>query len=136
MPDSAPTPTALDCWYLTGPTAAGKTAVGLELAERLGAEIVSLDSMTLYKGMDIGTAKPTPEDRSRIPHHLLDLVSPNEDFSLSDYLDAAHAKIAAMTMTSAMRRRCRMPLSLRPVILHGQPPDSILYFAAVASTGQ
>lgn len=94
MPDSAPTPTALDCWYLTGPTAAGKTAVGLELAERLGAEIVSLDSMTLYQGMDIGTAKPTAEDRSRVPHHLLDLVPPNEDFSLSDYLDAAHAKIA------------------------------------------
>src|SRR5437762_1867394 len=56
---------ALNCWYLTGPTAAGKTQVGLELAERIGAEIVSLDSMTLYIGMDIGTAKPTPADQ---PH--------------------------------------------------------------------
>lgn len=88
------THSALDCWYLTGPTAAGKTKVGLELAERLGAEIVSLDSMTLYIGMDIGTAKPTAEDRARVPHHLLDIVPPTEDFSLAEYLDAAHEKIA------------------------------------------
>jgi tRNA dimethylallyltransferase len=86
-------PAALDCWYLTGPTAAGKTQVGLELAERSGAEIVSLDSMTLYFGMDIGTAKPTAEDRARVPHHLLDLVPPTEDYSLAEYLDAAHEKI-------------------------------------------
>ncbi len=86
-------PAALDCWFLTGPTAAGKTQVGLELAERIGAEIVSLDSMTLYIGMDIGTAKPTAEDRARVPHHLLDLVPPTEDFSLAEYLDAAHEKI-------------------------------------------
>jgi tRNA dimethylallyltransferase len=85
---------ALDCWFLTGPTAAGKTEVGLELAERIGAEIVSLDSMTLYIGMDIGTAKPSAQDRARAPHHLLDLVPPTEDFSLAEYLDAAHQKIA------------------------------------------
>ncbi|HUE71028.1 MAG TPA: tRNA (adenosine(37)-N6)-dimethylallyltransferase MiaA [Pirellulaceae bacterium] len=89
-----PLPPALDCWYLTGPTAAGKTAVGLELAERIGAEIVSLDSMAVYQGMDIGTAKPNAADRARVPHHLLDLVPPSEDFSLSEYLDAAHAAIA------------------------------------------
>ncbi|MFN0021989.1 MAG: tRNA (adenosine(37)-N6)-dimethylallyltransferase MiaA [Pirellulaceae bacterium] len=86
-------PSATDCWFLTGPTAAGKTKVGLELAERIGAEIVSLDSMTLYVGMDIGTAKPTAEDRARVPHHLLDLVPPTDDFSLAEYLDAAHEKI-------------------------------------------
>lgn len=85
--------TAIDCWFLTGPTAAGKTKVGLELAEQIGAEIVSLDSMTLYLGMDIGTAKPPVEDRARIPHHLLDLVPPKDDFSLAEYLDAAHEKI-------------------------------------------
>ena len=93
-PDLRPAPPALDCWYLTGPTASGKTKVGVELALRLNAEIVSLDSMTIYQGMDIGTAKPSAEDRARVPHHLLDLVPPNEDFSLSDYIDAAHAKIA------------------------------------------
>ncbi len=86
-------PATLDCWFLTGPTAAGKTQVGLELAERIGAEIVSLDSMTLYVGMDIGTAKPSAADRTRVPHHLLDLVPPNEDFSLAEYLDAAHERI-------------------------------------------
>lgn len=89
-----PMPPALDGWYLTGPTAAGKTAVGLELAEKIGAEIVSLDSMALYQGMDIGTAKPTAADRARVPHHLLDLVPPTNDFSLSEYMAAAHAAIA------------------------------------------
>lgn len=89
-----PAPPALDCWYLTGPTAAGKTRVGVELALRIGAEIISLDSMALYQGMDIGTAKPSAEDRSRVPHHLLDLVPPTKDFSLSEYIDAAHAAIA------------------------------------------
>jgi len=87
-------PPALDCWYLTGPTAAGKTAIGLELAEKIGAEIISLDSMALYQGMDIGTAKPTAADRARVRHHLLDLVPPTEDFSLSQYVDAAHEAVA------------------------------------------
>lgn len=86
-------PPALDCWFLTGPTASGKTQVGVELALRIGAEIVSLDSMALYQGMDIGTAKPSADDRSRVPHHLLDLVPPTEEFSLSAYIDAAHAAI-------------------------------------------
>ena len=90
----SPAPPVLDCWYLTGPTAAGKTKVGIELARRLGTEIVSLDSMALYRGMDIGTAKPSAEDRAAVPHHLLDLVPPTEEFSLSEYIDAAHAAIA------------------------------------------
>src|SRR5262245_24264042 len=89
-----PVPPALDCWYLTGPTAAGKTKVGVELALRLNAQIVSLDSMALYQGMNIGTAKPSAEDRSRVPHHLLDLVPPTEEFSLSEYIDAAHGALA------------------------------------------
>lgn len=85
---------ARDSWFLTGPTAAGKTRVGLELAERLGAEIISLDSMAVYRGMDVGTAKPTAEDRRRVPHHLLDLVEPTEEFSVSQYVAAAEASIA------------------------------------------
>lgn len=83
-------PPLTDCWYLTGATASGKTRIGLELAERIGAEIISLDSMAVYAGMDIGTAKPTFADRARVDHHLLDIVRPNEVFSLSDYLEAAH----------------------------------------------
>lgn len=85
-----------DCWFLAGPTASGKTAIGLELAERLGAEIVSLDSMALYRGMDVGTAKPTPAERARVVHHLLDVVDPNTDFSLSEYVSAAHATMAEL----------------------------------------
>ena len=59
---------------LTGPTGCGKTALALDLAERVGAEIVAVDSMTLYRGMDVGTAKPSAEDRARIPHHLIDAL--------------------------------------------------------------
>lgn len=77
------------CWFLAGPTASGKSAAGLILAERIGAEIVALDSMSLYRGMDIGTAKPSPDDRRRIPHHLLDVIDPHEEYSLAQYVTAA-----------------------------------------------
>jgi len=85
---------ATRAWFLTGPTASGKTALGLELAEKLDAEILSLDSMALYRGMDIGTAKPTAEERSRVPHHLLDLFEPHEETSLAQYRDLATAQAA------------------------------------------
>jgi tRNA dimethylallyltransferase len=79
-----------DCWFLTGPTAVGKSDVGVELARTIGAEIISMDSMALYRGMDIGTAKPTPTQRSSVPHHLIDAIDPREEFSLAQYLAAAH----------------------------------------------
>jgi tRNA dimethylallyltransferase len=75
---------------LTGPTAAGKTVIGVELARQVDAEIVSLDSMALYRGMDVGTAKPTLEQRGGVPHHLIDLIEPHEQYSLAQYLEAAH----------------------------------------------
>ncbi len=71
--------------YLTGPTAVGKTLLGVSLARRLGAEIIALDSMTLYRRMDIGTAKPTLEERSDIPHHLIDVLEPSAAASVADY---------------------------------------------------
>jgi tRNA dimethylallyltransferase len=74
---------------LTGPTAAGKTAVGIELAERIEAEVISMDSMALYRGMDVGTAKPSAAERRRVPHHLVDVLEPDQEYSLSQYLDAA-----------------------------------------------
>ncbi len=77
---------ALDCWFLTGATAVGKTEIGLLLAQRLGAEIVSLDSMTIYRGMDIGTAKPSSEQQAEVPHHLIDIVDPDEEYSINGYL--------------------------------------------------
>lgn len=72
--------------YLTGPTASGKTAVGVALAQRIGAEVVAMDSMTLYRGLDIGTAKPTVEERKDVPHHLLDVIDPWDAASVADYL--------------------------------------------------
>ena len=77
------------CWFLAGPTASGKTAVAIELARIIGGEIIAMDSMTLYREMDIGTAKPTPEEQAAIPHHLLDLLDPSEEFSVAQYLTAA-----------------------------------------------
>jgi tRNA dimethylallyltransferase len=74
---------------LTGPTASGKTALGIEWAEQLGAEIISMDSMALYRGMDIGTAKPSAEERRRVPHHLIDVLDPWESASVAWWLERA-----------------------------------------------
>ncbi len=81
---------------ILGPTGVGKTAMALALAGRLGGEIVSADSMQVYRGMDIGTAKPTPEERLRIPHHLLDVVDPDQPFDASRYCVLAHEVIARL----------------------------------------
>ena len=78
---------------LTGPTAAGKTRLGILLAQRLNAEIVSGDSMQLYRGMDIGTAKPTPDELAAAPHHLIDVAEPDEEWSVSRYVEAADAAV-------------------------------------------
>ncbi len=84
-----------DAFILTGPTASGKSSIALPLAERLDAEILCMDSMTLYRRMDIGTAKPTAEDRQRVPHHLVDVLDPWEGASVAWWLEqatrAAHA---------------------------------------------
>ncbi len=85
--------TPADCWFLTGPTASGKTAAGVRLAQRLDTEIVSLDSMAIYRGMDIGTAKPTPAEQGGVPHHLIDIVDPHQEFSLAQYVAAAEVAV-------------------------------------------
>ena len=74
---------------LVGPTAVGKTELSLRLAEELQAEIISADSMQVYRGMAIGTAKPSTEERSRVTHHLLDVVEPDETFNVADYINLA-----------------------------------------------
>ncbi len=71
--------------YLTGPTASGKSAVAIALADRLGAEVIAMDSMTLYRGLDIGTAKPTIAERRGVPHHLIDVLEPWESASVAEY---------------------------------------------------
>ena len=70
---------------LLGPTGSGKTVLSLALAERFNGEIVSCDSVAVYRGMDLGTAKPTPEERARIPHHLVDIVNPDHPFTAGEY---------------------------------------------------
>ena len=74
---------------LVGPTASGKTEAALALAEALDAEIVSVDSMLVYRGMDLGTAKPSVAERARVPHHLIDVVEPSESFSVARFQEVA-----------------------------------------------
>ena len=74
---------------VAGPTASGKTALAVELAKLTGGEVVSCDSMQIYKRMDIGTAKPTPDEMQGIPHHMIDVAEPDEDFSVSRYCEMA-----------------------------------------------
>ena len=72
---------------IVGPTASGKTLAAIAVAERLETEIVSVDSMLVYRGMDVGTAKPSPADIARVPHHLVDVAEPSESFSVARYQD-------------------------------------------------
>ena len=74
---------------VTGPTASGKSAVALELCRMCGGELVSADSMQIYKGLDVGTAKDSKDERSEIPHHLTDIIEPGDDFSVFDFVTAA-----------------------------------------------
>jgi tRNA dimethylallyltransferase len=82
--------------FLAGPTAVGKSAVAMELARRTGGEIVSVDSMQVYRGMDIGTAKASPDERDEIRHHLLDVVGVHERFAVADFLRLAHETVSEM----------------------------------------
>ena len=80
--------------FLAGASATGKSEVALLLAERVGGEIISVDSMQVYRGLDIGTAKPTPAERQRVPHHLIDVVGLTEPFDAAQFVRLAHAAVA------------------------------------------
>ncbi|MEE2781388.1 MAG: tRNA (adenosine(37)-N6)-dimethylallyltransferase MiaA [Planctomycetota bacterium] len=112
-------PPITHAWFLAGPTASGKSAVAMALASRLGADIISMDSMAVYRQMDIGTAKPSADDRAAVKHHLLDVVEPDCDFSISEYLRTVHQTV------DSLRREDRpilfvggTPLYLK-ALLHG-----------------
>jgi tRNA dimethylallyltransferase len=108
-----------DALVLTGPTGSGKTELGIALAEKLGAEIISMDSMALYRGMDIGTAKPTPEQRRRVAHHLVDVLDPWEAASVAWWRE--HAAACYQDIRGRGRRALFVggtPLYLK-VLLHG-----------------
>lgn len=87
-------PLGEDCWFLSGPTASGKSALGVRLARRLGAEIVSVDSMAVYRGLDVGTAKPTPEQRRLVPHHVVDVATAAAPYSVAMWLEEATRAVA------------------------------------------
>jgi tRNA dimethylallyltransferase len=84
---------------LCGPTASGKTALALALAERFSGEIVSCDSVAVYRGMEIGTAKPTPDERARVPHHLIDILTPDQPCTAGDYARLAREAIVGIGIT-------------------------------------
>ncbi len=88
---------------ILGPTAVGKSKVAIQLAERLGGEIVSADTRLFYRGMDIGTAKPSPEERSCVPHHLIDVADPDEIWSLAQY------KVESRRVIEGIHARRRLP---------------------------
>jgi len=87
---------------IVGPTAVGKTEIAIQLAERLNGEIVSADSRLFYRGMDIGTAKPTREEQARVPHHLIDIANPDEILSLAVFQQKAHEAIAELHTRSKL----------------------------------
>src|SRR5438552_2416400 len=124
---------------LTGPTGSGKSRLALEWADRLGAEIVGMDSMTLYRGMDVGTAKPTPEERRLVPHHLIDVLDPWEPSSVAWWLERAAECVGAI------EQRGRRPLFVGgtplylKALLHGLfdgPPADEGLRAALAEESQ
>ena len=92
---------------ITGPTATGKTRLGIMLAQRLGGEIISGDSMQLYRGMDVGTAKPTAAELAAAPHHMIDVADPAEEWSVSRYVEAASAAV------DGAAARGRLPIVVR-----------------------
>lgn len=91
-----------DALVITGPTASGKSAVALEVARRLGGEIISMDSRQVYRGMDIGTAKPATGERAAVPHHGLDLVDPDQRYSAGQFARDARAWTAAIRARGAV----------------------------------
>ncbi len=105
---------ALPLVFLLGPTASGKSALALEAASRLPLEIVSVDSALVYRGMDIGTAKPSAAERAAVPHHLIDLVDPTESYSAARFVADAWAAI------DAIRARGRLPLLVGGTMLYAR----------------
>lgn len=103
---------------IVGTTASGKSALAIELAERFGGEIICADSRTIYRGMDIGTAKPTAAERAQLPHHMLDVVDPDEPFSAAQFKQAANQAI------DEIQARGKLPLLVGGTGLY---VDAVLY---------
>lgn len=121
-----PTSTSLDkLLVIVGPTASGKTALAIALAKKINGEIICADSRTVYKGMDIGTAKPTVLEQAGVPHHLLGLVSPDEPFTVADFKELAEKAIKEISARGKL-----------PILVGGSGLyiDSILYNYSFANS--
>ena len=105
-------PSAFGCVCLTGPTACGKTDLALRLAERLPLEVISMDSAMVYRGLDVGTAKPGAAIRAAVPHHLIDILEPNEAYSAGRFARDAEALIRQVSA------RGRLPLLVGGTLLY------------------
>ena len=104
--------TGIECVCITGPTACGKTDLALALAEHVPIEVISMDSAMVYRGLDIGTAKPSPAVRDAVPHHLVDILEPTESYSAGRFArDAAN-------LVAAIRARGRLPLLVGGTLLY------------------
>ena len=103
-------------FLIAGPTAVGKSEIALRLAEQLGGEIISADSMQVYRGLDLGTAKPSPADRARVPHHLIDICDLTESFDAAQFARLAHRAVGgnpvARTRAGFLRRHRTLLQSL------------------------
>ena len=122
---------------LAGPTAVGKSAVALRLAERLDGEIISVDSMQVYRGMDIGTAKPSPADRGRVPHHLIDVVEVTEPFNAAQFVCLAREAVAEIQGRGRVPILCGGTGLYFKALLEGlgpAPPADAVLRAALAAT--
>ena len=133
-PSSSPHPRPL---LLAGPTAVGKSDIVLLLAERLGGEIISVDSMQVYRGLDIGTAKPSPEERARVPHHLIDVADLTQPFDASQFLQLAHRAVADIQARGHVPILCGGTGLYFKVFLEGlkeAPPANAALRAALRTT--
>ena len=116
-----------ECGYdaiaVVGPTASGKTALSVELARRLGGEIISCDSMQIYKGMDIATAKVTPEEMRGIPHHLIDVLEPSCPYSAADYVTDAEEAVRGIRARGALPVFCGGTGLYLDSVMRGEYPE-------------
>ena len=117
----------IDLYIIGGPTASGKTALSIDLAKKINGEIINADSMQVYKYMNIGTAKPSMEEREGIPHHLMDIVMPDEDFSVARYCEMAHNTIKDIA------NRGKMPIMVGGTGLYIDSVANNIKFADVGS---
>ena len=125
----------IKCLAVTGPTAGGKTSLAIALAQALGGEIISCDSMQIYRGMDIGTAKATAEEKAGVPHHMIDILEPTEPFSAAEYAERAEAVVREIAARGNIPIFCGgtgLYLEAVRTARHGTPMESDPVFRAEA----